>query len=59
MSPEPVTMYLSSTEMSQLRTEEDSFDWETERKQIRLETQRERERERRRERKKERKEERD
>ena len=27
LSPDPVTMYLSSEEMSQLRTEEDSFDW--------------------------------
>lgn len=26
MSPEPVTMYLSSAEISQLSTEEDSFD---------------------------------
>ena len=28
LSPEPVTMYLSSTEMSQLSTDEDSLDWE-------------------------------
>lgn len=26
LSPEPVTMYLSSTEMSQLSTDEDSLD---------------------------------
>lgn len=28
LSPDPVTMYLSSTDMSQLNTEEDSLDWE-------------------------------
>lgn len=27
LSPEPVTMYLSSAEMSQLKTDEDSLDW--------------------------------
>lgn len=27
LSPDPVTMYLSSAEMSQLRTDDDSFDW--------------------------------
>ena len=27
LSPEPVTIYLSSVEMSQLRTEDDSLDW--------------------------------
>ena len=27
LSPLPVTMYLSSTEMSQLNTDDDSFDW--------------------------------
>lgn len=27
LSPEPVTMYLSSVEMSQLRTDDDSLDW--------------------------------
>ena len=26
LSPEPVTIYLSSVEMSQLKTEDDSFD---------------------------------
>lgn len=29
LSPDPVTIYLSSTEMSQLRTDEDSFDWKS------------------------------
>lgn len=27
LSPEPVTIYLSSAEMSQLKTDEDSLDW--------------------------------
>jgi hypothetical protein len=27
LSPDPVTIYLSSVEMSQLSTDEDSFDW--------------------------------
>lgn len=30
LSPEPVTMYLSSGETSQLSTDEDSLDWEEE-----------------------------
>lgn len=30
LSPEPVTMYLSSVEMSQHNTDEDSFDCKTE-----------------------------
>ena len=32
MSPEPVTMYLSSVEMSQLNTDDDSFDCRDEKK---------------------------
>lgn len=27
LSPDPVTMYLSSTDISQLSTEDDSLDW--------------------------------
>ena len=27
LSPDPVTMYLSSTDISQLNTDDDSFDW--------------------------------
>lgn len=38
MSPEPVTMYLSSVEMSQLRTDEDSLDWRDEEKKRRLDS---------------------
>lgn len=34
MSPEPVTMYLSSAEMSQLSTDEDSFDCGRERERL-------------------------
>lgn len=32
LSPEPVTMYLSSVDISQLKTDDDSFDWKTTRK---------------------------
>lgn len=32
LSPEPVTMYLLFLEMSQLNTEEDSLDWDKERR---------------------------
>lgn len=32
LSPEPVTMYLLFLEMSQLNTEEDSLDWDRERR---------------------------
>lgn len=32
LSPDPVTMYLSSTDISQLSTEDDSLDWRQKKK---------------------------
>ena len=36
LSPEPVTIYLSSTDISQLNTDDDSFDWNERKKPMKL-----------------------